>query len=650
MSTARKIDVQIDADIVLAPNFPELARQSLSNSSFSDELEELLVGAKPGGDSSSSEELEELLVDAKPGGDSYSSEELEEPLADAKSGGQLGLSVSPRKLGKTKKIPNHVVKKIARNRGKEYFTDKGKFKPQKLFKFQPCQCKYKCRYVQEEDRQKLFSKFWKSGCWQTQNNFISSTIKISDPRRCRVENSRKKVTRAYFLNGNRVCKEVYLNTLGISNNRVNYTLKKVENGICPPDKRGKTHHNKAPNKNLDNIKIFLSKIPKYRSHYSNSSRQYLSPDLNKKNLYDMYTLHEFEAHRIPARLPVFNKILFSYDIAFYCPKTDTCQSCDALEIKIRAASNTEKTALKQTRDAHQESAQSARKKMNECSILSVKDNSNLTFTFDIQKVHLLPHLQTSVVYYKRQLSLFNLGIHNCNTNQGHMAMWTENEGNRGANEVCSGIEAFLQSTDLRGVKKIYSFSDSCGLQNNNETIINYFMWVCDTKNINEWEHTYLESGHSYLPNDKDFSVIEKSIKQKKCSVYDKAGWFQIVESSKLKQPFKTIDMANRFIQFDHLTKLRTYNSSKTSDYVNFSFLNVKVFRITKNSNILEYKTQHKSDQWFKFNYPLLKTDYPEIEKCDYENLTISKETFTDLISLLQYIPPAHQQFYKNLQH
>ena len=86
-------------------------------------------------------------------------------------------------------------------------------------------------------------------------------------------------------------------------------------------------------------------------------------------------------------------------------------------------------------------------------------------------------------------------------------------GHFGSAEICSSLYSFLQSISLHSYRKIKTFSDCCSGQNRNRNIIAFFMYICHKYQIEEWEHTYMESGHSYLPNDRDFSSIEKKSKR-----------------------------------------------------------------------------------------------------------------------------------------
>jgi len=63
-----------------------------------------------------------------------------------------------------------------------------------------------------------------------------------------------------------------------------------------------------------------------------------------------------------------------------------------------------------------------------------------TLTYDLQKVLLLPKISTNVIYYKRQLNLYNLGVHSGKDQKGYFYVWMENEGGRGAQDVGSAVK------------------------------------------------------------------------------------------------------------------------------------------------------------------------------------------------------------------
>lgn len=62
-------------------------------------------------------------------------------------------------------------------------------------------------------------------------------------------------------------------------------------------------------------------------------------------------------------------------------------------------------------------------------------------TFDLQQALVL--LRTSVVFYKRQMWVYNLGVHDCGTDKGVMCMWDES---MGSHEIGSCLLKFMKSS------------------------------------------------------------------------------------------------------------------------------------------------------------------------------------------------------------
>ena len=88
------------------------------------------------------------------------------------------------------------------------------------------------------------------------------------------------------------------------------------------------------------------------------------------------------------------------------------------------------------------------------------DIQTKVITFDFEKTLQLPFLWTNEVYYSRQLSLYNLGIHYFPKDQGIMHLWTENEGKRFRRCILM-LESFFAKNIDEHVKTIIGFSDAC---------------------------------------------------------------------------------------------------------------------------------------------------------------------------------------------
>lgn len=146
--------------------------------------------------------------------------------------------------------------------------------------------------------------------------------------------------------------------------------------------------------------------------------------------------HQGEAS---ASFKVYSSELSKKNIAFYIRKTDTCNTCDRLQILINSAEDAStKLELKSKLDSHHAMALASRN----C-VKQAMDNTNiglntLTMTYDLQKTLETPLLQTNVVYYKRQYNTYNFGIHASNK-KIVMNVWGESKGKRGSVEISSSV-------------------------------------------------------------------------------------------------------------------------------------------------------------------------------------------------------------------
>ncbi|KAF2349213.1 hypothetical protein FHG87_020030 [Trinorchestia longiramus] len=240
------------------------------------------------------------------------------------------------------------------------------------------------------------------------------------------------------------------------------------------------------------------------------------------------------ADPIPVKIPSrnFKKAVRASGKAYFTVAgkfIDTCQTCDTLNLKIKAAENeNHRLLLEGQRTAHHVRAEETRSALTLATNYSKTREDVLVFTFDLQKTQPLPHLTTSVAFYKRQLWLYNLGINTRHDNKGHMCTWLESEDRRGANELCSCLLEFLKTKNWSAIEHVKTFSDCCGGQNRNRTMISFMMWACRNFDLKSWEHRFMEPGHSYLPNDSDFGKIEKR-KKKYGPIYSKDTYTALIK-------------------------------------------------------------------------------------------------------------------------
>lgn len=438
--------------------------------------------------------------------------------------------------------------KAKRNRGEQYVNYKGKTVAAKIFAPVLCNCRRKCSEIVTPEIQNIIHAQFYALDWNGQTAWICTTIKLSAPKRPKKRRnhlpSHKQLSRNFFLNNNQVCKSFFLKVLQISNKRLDYALnKKRDPDTCMPlpDKRGKgPSGNKIKVEVVDFIKNHLESFPRYKSHYGErtSSRQYLAPGLNLQKLYTLYIEKCQEHGKNPAKRSFYESVFRTYNLHFYIPKKDTCKTCDIFNVQIKNETNVDKELeIKQQQKGHHLLAATARDLLNQYKQNSLLENSiSCLITFDLERTLPTPMIQTGEVYYLRQLQTLNFGTH-LYSSAGEiitMNMWYETTGGRGSQEVLSCLYYNIKNSVPEYVNTLYTFSDSCTGQNRNWIMFHFMMYIVNSvPNLSEIIVCYLVSGHSFLPNDSDFSDISKSQKKKEF-IYIPEQWMTLVEQCRKK--------------------------------------------------------------------------------------------------------------------
>lgn len=222
------------------------------------------------------------------------------------------------------------------------------------------------------------------------------------------------------------------------------------------------------------------------------------------------------------------------------------------------------------------------------------DDEIETLTFDLQKVLFLPKIPTNIVYYLRQLNLYNFGIHVGSTNQGIFNVWLEYEASKGTQEVGSCLRKYIMNI-RHPVKKLLLWSDSCGGQNRSIKLVMMLMHTLQNHpSLETISLRFLQSGHSFLPNDTDFGDMECKLKKDE-RIFTDEKYMQIMRDCRIHNKFHVNRMSPNvdFYSVDNLLKYTT-NRKRDSNKAKVSWMEAHEIVMEK-SNPLTIKMKKQID-------------------------------------------------------
>ena len=184
------------------------------------------------------------------------------------------------------------------------------------------------------------------------------------------------------------------------------------------------------------LRQIFDEIPKYESHYhtarySSTNVLFLAPHVTKLDIFKLfqYELKKQSVSDKPHASWFYNHWAKEYpNIKIKTPKTDTCDDCNKNVINPNP----------QDKNRHLHQVKLA--------MDIFKNDSKLEFSacFDMMSLLPLPQIDTSIVYYKRQLWVYTEDIHMIKNDTAHLYVWTEGTGNKGNKEIANIIYLFIK--------------------------------------------------------------------------------------------------------------------------------------------------------------------------------------------------------------
>lgn len=229
----------------------------------------------------------------------------------------------------------------------------------------------------------------------------------------------------------------------------------------------------------------------------------------------------------------------------------------------------------------------------------------------------------------------------------------------------SCLQQYL-STVQPSPTRLVCYSDSCFGQNKNFTLICFWNTLILRNQFQQIDHKFLVRGHTYLPNDRDFSHIEK--RKATAQVFVPNQWEDVITAARQKNPYRVQRMtADLFFDFTVMEKSYTRRKKDTSKkpvliskvtWMNFGQT------VTKR-NGQEVVEKHLNEVWLRYSYDeseewskvsLLKgrrKDQPNVDlslPCLYANgHALNPKKISDLEKMIPFLPTEHRQFYLDLE-
>lgn len=487
---------------------------------------------------------------------------------------------------------------------------------------------------------------------------------VKKPQRKRTKNatSRRKMTIEYYLTTNddakiAVCRTMFTQTFNISVNRIRVLIDKIIKEIDVDDRRG-THCNR-PNKlapeDTNNAIKHIASFSTVDSHYSRSksTKAYLPPDLSVNKMHAMFKNdHPDSSVTYRSYLRIFNS---NFKLGFGLPRSDTCKLCDELFMQmVNCTNENEMSDISKKLESHHETAENAYLTLNTDTHISTLNSNCVVLCVDLQQVILTPNLTHSDMYYQRQYSNYNFGIHNMGSNIGNMYIWHEQLGKRGSAEIASCILKYITNNfnplENGEIRKLIVWSDRCVGQNNNWTVISLYHYLINLNYFTEVNQKFLTSGHSFLPCDRDFAIIEKN--KRISQLYVPKDVVNMIKTAKKENPFLTYEMQLQdFKDFSDITnQLTKTNKCKITK--------ARWIQLTADDpNTIKLRNSHDlSEPWSNYllkdgkNKKNIKSlpNPDSLEVLRKDKIEICENKKKDIRSMLKYLPTEEAQFYEDI--
>lgn len=454
---------------------------------------------------------------------------------------------------------------------------------------EPCKCKDKCfDKINEGERAGVLKHVNSLNSHDEVNLYLTGLVTILPIQRHRVNNELdanfRDATYSYCIRVKRnngcveevkVCKNAFISINGISRGKIDYILKQLkETGTTPTYRKGK--HDKRPHKLsnavIEAIRNHIKSFKGRESHYSkkDSNKTYLPSELNVSKMFKMFQEDNENACSLESYRTIFNN---EFNISFGYPRTDTCSTCDSYVVKKnyldkqlaeendkdkKLAFSSELKQISIDHDLHLAKSQTFYDRKRNAKILSRKSRNKEAMCLDFSKNYPCPNINTNDVYYRRQLSLYAFNIHVLSDSTSIFYVYPQTIANKGSDEVASFLHHFVYNHLDKDVTHLEIFSDSCGGQNKNKTLLRLLHYLVHVENRFEYiKMTFPIRGHSYMECDKNTALVKHT-----SPAETPQDWVNVFQVARCKPSPFIVEEVNQEMVKDWSTFLDEKYSSK----------------------------------------------------------------------------------------
>jgi len=303
-----------------------------------------------------------------------------------------------------------------------------------------------------------------------------------------------------------------------------FTAQVKEKTLCIQDKRGRHSNHRQISVNSKNaIRRFISNLNVRESHYSrenNPHRSFLPSGTAISLLYRKFLAahpeYEPNENNVDNRTYfwLFRKIFNTeFNIGVGYPRSDLCNTCELLSTQIKVATREGQQAqlheLEGSQLHHWDSASHFYAEIQRCTQLG---DEYLVLCCDFEKNFSLPITGINREYFSSHLNVYNFGVKNMQTGEATMFFYPQNYAKKSSNEVASILQWYINQKIQPGVRHVIIFADNSAGQNKNRFVLTLLHSLCYTHC--ETVTVYFPvPGHSFLPIDRDFAILEKKRKK-----------------------------------------------------------------------------------------------------------------------------------------